>query len=72
MDKERVVLNIIKEIGDPLMSHIINRSGFSKQEANDIVSALMKKGLVRMKEDPYDHDWAYVLTSSGKTLFKLD
>lgn len=60
------VLQAVKDIGDPLLRHIVARCGLEKDEASQITGDLVRGGMLRMKEDDVDHEWAYRLTSDGK------
>jgi len=62
------ILRVVQDIGDPLLEHISNRLHLSKEEVRGPLRDLLNRGAVRMKEDPYDHDWAYVLTRTGKQI----
>lgn len=65
--EEAAVLQVVREIGDPLLDDIEERV----PDCRETVRALVKDGLLRMKEDPVDHDWAYVLTAAGEAALKL-
>lgn len=63
------VLKVVERIGDPLISHIID--GVNVPDASDYqiiqtVGDLVRGGLLRMKDDDIDHDWAYLLTAQGR------
>jgi len=64
---EEAIVAIVEDIGDPLLKHIVNRlddqdhdgeyGGYVEQAVLDLVA----RGVLRMKEDSYDHDWTYRL-----------
>lgn len=58
----QLIRECVEEIGDPLMEHIIKRTGafgFKRDETKCWVAAMVSQGELRMKEDEIDHDWLY-------------
>jgi len=50
----------VDAVGDPLLKHIVSRvTGYTREEIEQRVSELVQLGVLRQKEDPYDHDWCY-------------
>ena len=68
---EEDVLQSVKKIGDPLLKHIAEDLGVSRETVAPVAKVLVDRGLLRMKEDDVDHDWAYLLTDDGRKALAL-
>lgn len=64
------IMNIVAAIGDPLLRHIVQRTGHGKTAVEEAVRELVKDGMLRMKEDSYDHEWSYISTRRGDEVYK--
>lgn len=65
-----LIARVIDEIGDPLLKHIRSRLQEHAPETIDaVVQTMVRCGVVRQKEDIYDHDWVYVLTPRGREVY---
>ena len=60
---QKEICQCVKEIGDPLFEHIyrfVNKRGqWTKEYVRSEVCDLVSRNVLRMKEDEFDHDWAY-------------
>lgn len=53
----------ILKIGDPLLKHILSRVDADEESVKEEIRLMVKEGILRMKEDPIDHDWTYRIRS---------
>ena len=65
--KNRVIA-AVWEIGDPLLKHIEERVG-AGDATRVAVRELVQEGMLRMKDDSFDHAWAYRMTSKGRATY---
>jgi hypothetical protein len=60
------ILRFVAEVGDPTFANIQSAMGQDVDALRDPVRELVTTGLLRMKDDDIDHDWAYRLTGAGR------
>ena len=59
------ILQEVRIVGDPSLFTIANRLCVTRDSITEDVRELVQQGLLRMKDDDYDHDWVYRLTAEG-------
>ena len=65
------VAQCVDRIGDPLLKHIRHAlSDVAPDVVDAVVQAMCYCGVLRQKEDSYDHDWCYVLTRYGSECYQ--
>lgn len=58
-DLRTQILSVVNKIGDPLLKHILSRVDADEESVKEEIRLMVKEGILRMKEDPIDHDWIY-------------
>jgi len=59
---ETAVLDVVAQVGNPLMSHFRKKLDYPEDKIKEAVRALCSMGFLRQKEDEIDHDWSYIRT----------
>lgn len=65
------VMRVIENLGDPLMEHIEQETGFDHDYARDLVKSMVHSGYVRQKDSDIDHAPAYLTTRRGRDAYQL-
>jgi len=67
IDLEIEILGLVSHSGELLMKEIVAKmANVDRDTVKDCVMTMVQSGLVRMKEDSYEHDWAYRITGLGR------